>query len=609
MKLYFCFHFILVQQLSYSIIVQNCKKSEPCSFLGKDLGWELYQDSPTYALQYPPKKEEEWKDPTVSIYLTVSSYRDKLCPRTLKYLYTKASFPSRVFVGVVQQNEESDLDCLNHYCELMRLDGYRKHLPKDFEPKFTEEDYICPYKDNIRMKRVPAALARGPTWARAQGFDMLHDEEFCMQTDAHMDFLPAWDVNMLKMWAGANNEYAVLSTYVYPTDMYEISKEENGGVNGVFEVPNLCMVTLEGEFNMVRNWGAKCLRNMKKPKLTNAIWGAGLSFSKCHAERKVKVDPHTPNIFDGEEFSKAMRYWTFGYDIYSPHRVYVLHDYNISQADPLHFGWAVNKKYKDSKESVFRLKTLLEMPEGSTDPAYTLALQQSLYGLGDRRTLDQAIAFSGIDTKNRRILGNRCGNLDYVPFVEHPWGPDYIPKYNTTTEVYMDVRDPGSIYFNKDGDMLEAWIRADAEMQRTRRAIQEQREKVEQAKKAALLLEFQRQIQEAQHLAQSHNSDNNHNSNNNNNGELHAQSNAESFNEQLRLAKEAAMGSNEDGLLNLARFIPHHKIYIIGLAAILSFFLFRLYFHKNLRMAGRLQHSALGYLVNPIYPDDAVKVV
>jgi hypothetical protein len=62
-----------------------------------------------------------------------------------------------------------------------------------------------------------------------------------------------------------------------------------------------------------------------------AIWGAGLSFSKCHAERKVKVDPHTPNIFDGEEFSKAVRYWTYGYDIYSPHRVYVLHDYNISQ--------------------------------------------------------------------------------------------------------------------------------------------------------------------------------------------------------------------------------------------------------------------------------------
>ena len=55
------------------------------------------------------------------------------------------------------------------------------------------------------------------------------------------------------------------------------------------------------------------------------------------------------------------------------------------------------------------------------------------------------------------------------------------------------MRDPGSIYFQSS--MLEAWIRADTEMQRTKRAIQEQREQVEQAKKAALLLEFQRQIE------------------------------------------------------------------------------------------------------------------
>lgn len=34
--------------------------------------------------------------------------------------------------------------------------------------------------------------------------------------------------------------------------------------------------------------------------MTNIVWGAGLSFSKCHAERKVNYDPHTPFIFDGE---------------------------------------------------------------------------------------------------------------------------------------------------------------------------------------------------------------------------------------------------------------------------------------------------------------------
>eukprot|EP01035_Chromulina_nebulosa_P039384 gene39384-53243_t len=143
---------------SYAVIVQNCKKNEACCFLGKDVGWEVYEDSPSYALQYPPRKEYQWKDPTVTIYLTVSSYRDKLCPRTLKYLYTKATYPSRIFVGVVQQNEDSDLDCLFHYCELMRQDRYVKHLIGERNISFSKEDYICPYMSNIRMKRVPASL-------------------------------------------------------------------------------------------------------------------------------------------------------------------------------------------------------------------------------------------------------------------------------------------------------------------------------------------------------------------------------------------------------------------------------------------------------------------
>ena len=70
---------------------------------------------------------------------------------------------------------------------------------------------------------------------------------------------------------------------------------------------------------------------LPRPKLTNAVWGAGLSFSKCHAERKTPYDPHTPLIFDGEEFSRAIRFWTWGYDIYTPHRVHIVHNYKVSQ--------------------------------------------------------------------------------------------------------------------------------------------------------------------------------------------------------------------------------------------------------------------------------------
>jgi hypothetical protein len=64
-------------------------------------------------------------------------------------------------------------------------------------------------------------------------------------------------------------------------------------------------------------------------------------------------------------------------------------------------------------------------------------MHQSKYGLGDRRTLDQAIEFSGVDTRNQVILGNRCGNLAYVPFKEHPFGASFIPPYDPVSEDFL----------------------------------------------------------------------------------------------------------------------------------------------------------------------------
>jgi hypothetical protein len=85
------------------------------------------------------------------------------------------------------------------------------------------------------------------------------------------------------MWDQTNNEYAVLSTYVSSTDQLQTPLKDN-------EVPLLCMVVFTSN---VRNHATKAADSLVKPKLTNAIWGAGLSFSKCHAELKVPVDPHT----------------------------------------------------------------------------------------------------------------------------------------------------------------------------------------------------------------------------------------------------------------------------------------------------------------------------
>jgi len=76
---------------------------------------------------------------------------------------------------------------------------------------------------------------------------------------------------------------------------------------------------------------------------------------------------------------------------------------------------------------------MLDVPGGETDPTKARQMKQSKYGLGDRRSLDDLIQFSGIDLRHKRptIDGvNRCGNVQWVPFTEHPKGVNHIPKFD-----------------------------------------------------------------------------------------------------------------------------------------------------------------------------------
>ena len=112
-------------------------------------------------------------------------------PSAQVIIFTKSTFPKRISVGVVQQNGEGDIDCLDRYCELMMESGKHANVGGG----------SCPFRENIRIMRVKSSTAKGPTWGRAKASTLLKAEEFCMQTDAHMDFVPNWDVKMMKMWA------------------------------------------------------------------------------------------------------------------------------------------------------------------------------------------------------------------------------------------------------------------------------------------------------------------------------------------------------------------------------------------------------------------------
>jgi len=361
-----------------------------------------------------------------------------LCPKTLFYAFSKAVHPENLFVRIIQQNDpEVDVDCLQGFCELMN-----------------DDRGDCPYKNQVFIHNIHAKDASGPMWARglisqdmerAYRDGLIKPQDHCMSIDSHMNFEYRWDSRMVDMWDQAENEYAVLSTYVQ--DVEHLGKEKK-------QVPHLCMVKFTSN---VRTDATKCANDLIKPKLTNAIWGAGLSFSKCHAELKVMVDPHTPHIFDGEEFNRAARFWTYGYDIYTPNKVLVLHNYHESQSNPVSHTWGHNgNKYGSFADSSRRLYTMIDYPGGEKDIRKALALKQSKYGLGDRRSLDQLFNFSGVDVRNKKksIDGkNRCGNISWVPFHEHPKGVNYIPSFDDKSEAPLDLPyDPTSVWFVPDID-------------------------------------------------------------------------------------------------------------------------------------------------------------
>jgi Glycosyltransferase (GlcNAc) len=54
----------------------------------------------------------------------------------------------------------------------------------------------------------------------------------------------------------------------------------------------------------------------------------------------VPYDPYLPNVFNGEELSRGIRFFTHGYDMYTPDQVLAMHDYNGHQNNPIVNTWS-----------------------------------------------------------------------------------------------------------------------------------------------------------------------------------------------------------------------------------------------------------------------------
>lgn len=268
----------------------------------------------------------------------------------------------------------------------------------------------CRYKNQVTVDTRDAAESAGCTTARHLQQKLVGDQEFCLQVDGHSIFTNRWDENILADWASINNEMAIMTMYPHHTHEYMI--KEDGENNVVNSIPHLC-TTIKGGNGLTRIVGASMISDSWMPQMA-ALWGGGYSFSKCHAERKVLIDSHTPWLWDGEEFMRSANYWTYGYDLYSPSMLGNVLFHNYSKKPASFWASPIDpaKKNLDTEMGRNRVRLRIGMPfQGQVD---TFELDK--YGFGKVRSFENYLKFANISFEGWMNETDSCGQLHWVPY-------------------------------------------------------------------------------------------------------------------------------------------------------------------------------------------------
>lgn len=285
------------------------------------------------------------------LFVAIASYRDRECQWTIKDLLESARYPDRINVGVCWQfDADLDQDCFQ--------------VP-------------APRPAQVKVINVNLADARGACWAKAQALSLLSDEQYILLIDSHMRFAPAWDVEMLEMLNKTGNPRAFLSTY--PAGYEPPNKRR-------YSTPRLAPVKF---FDRVMSQDSLLL-SMERPMPSYLVAG-GYLFGRRAMFDEVPYDPHL--YFIGEEITHAARFFTHGWDGYTPDKCLIHHYYSRTSA---------SKHWQDEKESWARLNSasykrvrhILGIERTSDQDALK---DIERFGLGDVRTLDAFQAAIGVN--------------------------------------------------------------------------------------------------------------------------------------------------------------------------------------------------------------------
>lgn len=302
----------------------------------------------------------------MKIFVSVVSYRDPLLATTIQDAYNNAKYKDSLVFGIIDQGwhrETIDIDTL-------------------------------PFKNQIRYLRFDPEYARGVCWARNMAQSLWSGEEYYFHCDSHTLFDNDWDERFLQEMEKLRGWHEKPCITAYPSGFLAVGNDiknlEKYKLDGCLTLIADEEHGFKGETDMYV--GTKChIIGMEEPVHGYMISGNCL-FTLGRICEDVPYDPFL--YFSGEEHSLALRMWTSGYNIFHINNVPVYHHYGRDYRQTAWGDQAVEdrrpvKWWEYDSKSKERLRDIVQ------------GRDLGVYGVGNKRSLDQYIRYTGIDYHNR----------------------------------------------------------------------------------------------------------------------------------------------------------------------------------------------------------------
>jgi glycosyltransferase involved in cell wall biosynthesis len=297
------------------------------------------------------------------IFIQIASYRDPQLVPTIKDCIKNAKYPENLVFSIAWQHSVNDV-----------------------------WDNLDEFKDDSRFKIVDINHldSKGACWARNTLQQNYDGEEYTLQIDSHHRFVENWDeecINMVKQLQAKGHKKPLLTSYV---SSFNPENDPAERINIPWKM-NFDRFIPEGAIFFLPA-SIDNYQELTEP-IPARFYSAHFAFTLGQFVLEV---PHDPDYyFHGEEISIAVRAYTWGYDLFHPHKVVVWHEYTrkgrAKQWDDDR-KWVEKNNYSHKKN-----RKLFEMDGEVKD------IDFGVYDFGKERTLEDYERYAGISFKKRAI--------------------------------------------------------------------------------------------------------------------------------------------------------------------------------------------------------------